>query len=68
MAYKILETDNFDGDYPNEGFVNLPPIANRDNAERICNVINEVLCWHVGFPRYWKVVDEHYELQPGFEP
>lgn len=68
MAYKIVETDNFCGDYPDEKFVNLPRIANKDNAECICRTINEVLCWHDGAPRYWKVVDEHYELHPGFEP
>lgn len=62
---KIVETDNFDGDYPNEQFVNLPRMS-LDHAKRVSFAINE------GFPenrsRYWKVVEDDYELQPGFEP
>lgn len=62
---KIVETDNFGGDYPNEKFLNLPPLT-REHAKEICKAIND------GFPlnesRYWKVVPDDYKLQPGFEP
>lgn len=62
---KIVETDNFGGDYPNEKFLPLPPLT-REHALRITAAIND------GFPedctRYWKVVDDDYRLQPGFEP
>lgn len=62
---KIVETDNFNGDYPDEKFVNLPPMS-KDHAQAVAKAIN------AGFghshPRFWKVVDNDYQLQPGFEP
>lgn len=62
---RIIETDNFGGDYPNEIFVNLPPMA-APHAKAVANAIN------AGFPhcgsRYWRAVENDYELQPGFEP
>lgn len=60
---RIVETDNYDGDYPDEKFVNLPRM-NADKANYIADAINKALCGR----RYWKVVDDDYELQPGFEP
>ena len=64
--YRIVETDNFGGDYPNEKFVNLPVIVNETNAHRLCNLINAIFSSDDA-PRYWKVVDGDYKLQPGFE-
>ena len=65
MMYRIIETDNFGGDYPDESFVNLPCMT-KEHAQNVAKAINE------GFPenssRYWRVVDEGYKLQPGFEP
>lgn len=62
---KIVETDNFAGDYPDEKFLNLPPLT-KEHATAIATAIN------AGFadncPRYWRVVDDDYKLQPGFEP
>lgn len=62
---KIIETDNFGGDYPNESFVNLPSMS-KEHAKKVANAINQ------GFPehyfRYWRVVENDYILQPGFEP
>lgn len=62
---RIVETDNFGGDYPNESFLNLPNLS-IEHATEICKAINN------GFSgnhhRYWKVVDNDYELQPGFQP
>lgn len=66
MTYRIVETDNFGGDYPDESFVNIDPIYKKEDAEAIAKAIN------AAFPedhrRYWKVVEDSYELVPGFEP
>lgn len=63
--YRIVETDNYGGDYPDEKFVNLPRMT-KDHAHAVANAIN------AGFPgdhsRYWMVRPEGYVLQPGFEP
>ena len=62
---RIVETDNFGRDYPDESFVNLHNMT-KEHAERVVDAINK------GFPenyfRYWKVVENDYKLQPGFEP
>jgi hypothetical protein len=63
---RIVNKDNFDGDYPNESFVNLPSMP-ADKAMRIADVINQE-CSGPGMPRFWDVVSDDYELQPGFEP
>lgn len=61
----IVETDNFNGDYPNEKFLRTPSL-NKKDAEIIANILNNsVGDYH---PRYWKVVDLDYKLIPGFEP
>lgn len=63
---RIVETDNFGGDYPDEKFVNLPRM-DEDRAKAITEAINKA----VSGPdarRYWKVVPDDYKLQPGFEP
>jgi hypothetical protein len=62
---KIIETDNFGGDYPNEKFLNLP-ILDEVAANRIAAAINKA--FPAGYPRYWRVVKDNYKLQPGFEP
>ena len=65
--YKIVETDNFGGDYPDEKFVSLP-LLSKEDAEAIAEVINDRLCIDEFGPRYWKVVEKDYNLQPGFKP
>lgn len=67
VFYRIVETDNFGGDYPNEKFVNLPLLTEED-AKYIAEVINRRLCNNDYSPRYWKVVEKNYRLIPGFEP
>jgi hypothetical protein len=64
---KIVETCNFDGDYPDEKFVEGLPYLNDSQANVICKAINSVLSGD-NHPRYWKVVQDNYELSPGFEP
>lgn len=60
-----METDNFGGDYPNEQFVSLPSLS-KEHAQKVADAIN------AGFPdghrRFWVVVQDDYQLQPGFEP
>jgi hypothetical protein len=62
---RIIETDNFDGDYPDEKFLALPSLS-KDHAQAVANAIND------GFPknydRYYRVVPDNYKLVPGFEP
>lgn len=62
---KIVETDNFGEDYPDEKFLNLPPLS-EERALAICRTIN--VSFPANWPRYWKVVPNDYELAPGFEP
>ncbi len=62
---KIIETDNFGGDYPDEKFVNLPRMS-KDHAEAVVKAINAG--FRDDFNRYWRVVENDYKLQPGFEP
>ena len=63
---KIVDTDNFGGDYPDEKFVENLPRLTEAHAKAIADAIN------AGLPenhsRYYKVVPDDYELQPGFEP
>jgi hypothetical protein len=66
---KILNTDNFGSDYPNESFVeNLPCPLTERQAQLICDAINSVVQHPEQHPRYWRVVSDDYQLQPGFEP
>lgn len=65
VFFKVVETDNYGGDYPDESFVNLPALS-REEAQGIADMINKVV--GDGHHRYWKVVDSEYVLQPGFEP
>ncbi len=64
MKKRIVETSNFDHDYPNESFL-LVPLDEAD-AKKICDAINQAM--PSDFPRYWKVVPLDYKLQPAFEP
>ncbi|ELZ3649990.1 hypothetical protein ULT26_004284 [Salmonella enterica] len=67
MGYKIVNTDNFGGDYPDEEFVTgLPYFHTKERAQRVADAINSTVPGD--HHRYWKVVDEDYTLQPGFEP
>lgn len=70
--FKIVNTDNFGGDYPDEKFVEgLPFPLNKALATRLCKAFNdaaEVISYGSNHPRFWKVVPEDYVLQPGFEP
>ena len=66
-ALKIIDTDNFGGDYPNEKVI-AANIKNPDHAKIMCNALNDKLCNSDYAPRFYKVVDDDSVLQPGFEP
>jgi len=68
--FKIVRTDNFNGDYPDEKFVeHLPMLLDQEQAEHICKAINEVAYKQQGYnhPHHWRVVPYDYVLVPGFE-
>ncbi len=63
--YKIIETDNFGGDYPNEEWA-TPYLFSREDAAILRECFNSLLSGD-RCPRYWREVPEDYELQPGQE-
>ncbi len=64
---KIIHTDNFGGDYPDEQFVKGLPNLPKDRLQAICDEINRQTGDGTA-SRYYKVVEDDYVLQPGFEP
>ncbi len=65
----IVNTDNFDGDFPDEKFVeHLPVLNNKEYAQQIADAINDGEVFGGMRPRFFKVVEEGYQLRPGFEP
>jgi len=63
---KVIETDNFGGDYPDEKFVNVP-IMDETQAESLCIFLNTMF-GGVQRRRIWQTVPDDYKLQPGFQP
>lgn len=63
---RIIHTDNFGGDDPDEKFVEGLPLMTERHAERVADAINAGL--GEVYPRYYKAVADDYELRPGFEP
>lgn len=63
---RVVDTDNFGGDYPDEKFV-FKQILSEVAATEIAEVLNKHLSGEQS-PRYYKVVRDDYKLQPGFEP
>jgi hypothetical protein len=61
--FRIVETDNYGGDYPDEQWA-MPYHLREEAAKEIARVLNNYLC----DSRYFKVVNVGYELAPGFEP
>lgn len=64
--YRIVNSCNFDSDYPNETFVNVCPLPKED-AQTIADIINKNFSGNYS-SRYWRVVPENYVLAPAFEP
>lgn len=66
-CWKVVEGDNFNGDYPNEKFVSMP-LLDKAAAQQVADIINKQWCNHDHSSRFWRVVFKDYELQGGFEP
>jgi hypothetical protein len=64
-SMRVVETDNFGGDYPDEKFLNIPNLP-EESCAAIAKAINDAVGDNCR--RYWKVVANDYKLQPGFEP
>ena len=60
---KIVDTDNFGGDYPDEQV-----IAESITNEFLGNEMVKALNNDPNNSRYYKLVPDDYKLQPGFEP
>jgi hypothetical protein len=63
---RIIHTDNFAGDYPDEKFVEGLPRLTAEKAKVICDAINSTQ--QENSPRFYVVVEDDYTLKPGFEP
>ncbi len=61
---RIVDTDNFGRDYPDESFL-LWPLPGKQ-AQQIADALNEAAGPYAS--RFYKVVENDYTLQPGFEP
>jgi len=60
---RIVDTDNFGRDYPDERFV-VPFAMDEEDAETVCRILN---AWSgPDAQRYYKAVDPEYRLSPGF--
>jgi hypothetical protein len=66
MFYKIVETDNFNRDYPAEKFLSTPNFKNKDDADSVAEIINRQVTGN--YPRFWKVVTTDYVLAEEFYP
>lgn len=64
--YRIVNTDNFGRDYPNESFTEDAPFILKELAQARADELNGEGGDYD--PRYFMVVELPYELQPGFEP
>lgn len=63
--FGVVDTDNYAGDYPNEKFV-VQCWLREETARAIAKLLNEEIVGER--PRWYKVVERGYQLQPGFEP
>ena len=64
--WRVVNTDNFGGDYPDEKFVEGGPTMTQEQAEALASLLNSFCPEH--HYRFWKAVPPDYKLQPGFEP
>lgn len=62
MSYKIVIASNFDKEWYNETFVNIPPIQDLDEAELLAEKLNNLFTTMYS-EDYYKVVDYGYKLR-----
>ena len=60
---KIVDTDNYGGDYPDEKV-----IAEGITSKYLGQIMIDALNKSPDNRRYYKLVSDDYKLQPGFEP
>ena len=65
--WKVIDTDNFGGDYPNEKQVVTVQGLTEHEAKALAKAFNEILSGEQA-SRYYLAVPVEYVLQPGFEP
>ena len=72
---KVVSTDNYGGDYPDEKFLcwvdsngksTHVQFYTKDTADLIAKQLQDI--YGPTAPRFFKVVENDYVLQPGFEP
>lgn len=63
---KIIDTDNFGGDYPNEK-VMAEKVFNKIVGQAMVDGLNTALSGEYA-PRFYKLVEDDYILKGGFEP
>lgn len=66
--WKVVETDNYGRDYPNESWATPYSFIKESDAQKVADTLNGILDRDGRGPRYIKVVKDDYKLQPGFEP
>lgn len=57
---KIVETDNFGGDYPDEKFLNIPSVE-LEHAKAIAAAINAA--FSSGYRRWWFIAEDDYQIK-----
>jgi hypothetical protein len=63
---RVIDTDNFGGDYPGEKFVS--GVLSEEEAQKLKDKLNKEFCKGNHSPRWHQVVADDYELVPGFRP
>ena len=62
---RVVNTDNFGGDYPDEKFIGTKDMS-LEEAKKLADDMNDIAGPNAS--RFYKVVNDDYVLQPGFEP
>ena len=63
---RVVNTDNFNGDYPDEQFLTPAGLSTGD-AHTVAEIMNRTFSGP-NASRFWVVVENGYKLQTGFEP
>lgn len=66
--WRLVETDNYNGDYPNETWATPYMFLDEQAARSVANALNDYLLPGGQGNRFVKVVSVPYKLAPGFQP